>query len=101
MSRGGIDFIGFSGYWGRIMQFDMPVRIDTLEFTPQGLEALLEALDMRNTELAKLAGVDVSTVQRWLSGRTPLSHSTVRMLAYRLVLERLNAVMKVPGAQAA
>lgn len=50
------------------------------DLSPQRLTALLEEMDILNSELAVLAGVSGRTVYRWLAGETPVPRSVVAML---------------------
>jgi len=52
--------------------------------TPERLEQLLETLDITNVEAARLAGVSEATLYRWLSGRSPVPASVIRMLDFML-----------------
>lgn len=78
-----------------------PVAIAPLDFTPVGLDALLYELDMKNSELAQLCNINVTTVLRWLKGETPIPHAVPRMLTMMLALRRLDALMQVTNAKAA
>ena len=51
-----------------------------LECTPKFLDAQLAQLDMQNVELARIAGVAPTSVQRWLGGQVPVPRMVVVML---------------------
>lgn len=69
-----------------------------LRFTPEALEALLDTLDIKNVEVARLCGVNPTTIQRWLNGHTPIPHAVIRMLTLMVLLRQFNDVVKVPNA---
>lgn len=53
---------------------------EPLDLSPKALDTRLRDLDILNEELAKLAGVDVRTVYRWLAGTTRIPRSVMAML---------------------
>lgn len=50
------------------------------DLSPNYLNRLLVDLDLLNIELAKISGVSVRTVYRWLRGTTPPPRSVIIML---------------------
>ncbi len=57
--------------------------------TPQErLEEQLEQLDVTNVECARLCGVSLSTVQRWLVPGTPVPLAVLRLLELMVLMRR-------------
>jgi hypothetical protein len=70
-----------------------------LDTSPARLLQFLEALDITNTRLGYLCGVQPNTVSRWLHGHTPVPHAVIRMLALMQVAEQGTAKCRamIPG----
>jgi pyocin large subunit-like protein len=55
------------------------MKITPINTSPQHLDAILRYLDITNSETAELCQTNVRTVYRWLSGRSPVPASVMRM----------------------
>jgi len=59
-----------------------------IEVTPAYLDKQLTQLDMQNVELARIADVAPTSVQRWLNGSSPVPRSIVVMLELMIHIKK-------------
>ena len=64
--------------------------------TPEEFMQALDALDLKQSDFCRMAGLDKNTPSRWVNGKTPIPAWVPKHLALLLELQRLHAADLVP-----
>jgi len=64
--------------------------------TPEEFMQALDALDWKQSDFCRMAGLDKNTPSRWVNGKTPIPAWVPKHLALLLELQRLHAAYLVP-----
>lgn len=70
-----------------------------IDLTPKRFNQLLVELDLTNIDAAHFAGVNPSTVHRWLTGASPIPASVIRMLALMLHVQKGAEMLRVTWSE--
>lgn len=64
--------------------------------TPEGFRAALLALDWKQSDFCRIAGLDKNTPSRWLNGTTPIPRWAEKFLEMAQEIRRLAKVIEPP-----
>ena len=64
--------------------------------TPNEFTQALDALDWKQSDFCRMAGLDKNTPSRWVTGRTPIPAWVPKHLGLLLDMQRLHAAYLVP-----
>ena len=64
--------------------------------TPNEFAQALDALDWKQSDFCRMAGLDKNTPSRWVNGKTPIPAWVPKHLGLLLELQRLRAAYLVP-----
>jgi len=67
--------------------------------TPDEFTQALDALNWKQSDFCRKAGLDKNTPSRWVNGKTPIPGWVPKHLALLLDLQRLHAAYLVPSKE--